>query len=100
MEIENALGIGENYKTVLLQAKQRLPEGTDEQTIRRTAWLYIQYGCNNYTDGPGYPFRAEDVQDAVKLDKHAGMALAGWLEALGVLEKGDYDRYHFAERWM
>lgn len=100
MEVENGSLGNQNYLALLNEARRRLPEGCDERVVRQTAWLYTQYGCNNYTDGFGYPFRPEDVQDAVQLSKHEGMALARRLEELGILKLGAYGRYQFAERWM
>ena len=99
MEIDGLQGFN-NYISLIEQTKKRLPAETDEKTIKRVAWLYAQYGCNNYTDTIGYPFRAEDVQDAVSLNKHEGMALAAWLEGLGLIKKGDFDRYYFPEKWL
>ena len=99
MEVENGSLGNQNYLALLEEARRRLPEGTDAQTVRRTAWLYTQYGCNNYTDGPGYPFRPEDVQDAVSLSKREGMEFARLQERLGILKMGAYGRYSFAERW-
>ncbi len=99
MEIEGLYGC-QHYKSLLEQTQRRLPEGTDEKTIRRVAWLYAQYGCNNYTDTIGYPFRGEDVQDAVSVSKREGMELAQWLLELGLLKKGDFDRYYFPDKWL
>ena len=99
MEIEG-LQEGLFYKSLLDETRARLPEGTDEKTIKRGAWLYAQYGCNNYTDTSGYPFRGKDVQDAVSLSKREGMELAQWLLELGLLQKGKVDRYFFPDKWL
>ena len=99
MQIEG-LQNGGHYAALLEQAKKRLPVGTDETTVKRVTWLYIQYGCNNYTDTIGYPFREEDVQDAVSLSKKEGMAFAQWLQALGIVKKDSFDRCYFPEKWL
>ena len=99
MEVEGLQGC-QFYQSLLEQTRKRLPEGTDEKTVKRVAWLYAQYGCNNYTDTVGYPFRGEDVQDAVSLSKHEGMALAEWLLKLGLLKMGDFGRYYFPDKWL
>ena len=88
-----------NYLSCLVHARSLLPAGTDEQTVRQVAWLYIQYGCNNYTDGPGYPFRPEDVQDAVRLSRQEGIELAARLVRLGVLALNQDGRCVFTSRW-
>ena len=99
MEIDGLPG-WEHYKTLLIETQKRLPVGTTDETVRQVAWLYVQYGCNNYTDTKGYPFRGEDVQDAVRLSRHDGMKLASWLADLGILKTNDFDRYYFPEKWM
>ncbi|MDD2442194.1 MAG: hypothetical protein GX821_03480 [Clostridiaceae bacterium] len=98
MNLESAREEG-NYRRLLEHARTLLPAGTDEQTVRQVAWLYIQYGCNNYTDGPGYPFRPEDVQDAVRLSRQEGIELAARLVRLGVLALNQDGRCVFTSRW-
>lgn len=100
MELESTKSSGGNYYYLVDYARKLLPEGTDERTVRQVTWLYIQYGCNNYTDGPGYPFTAEQVQDAVRLTKREGMALAKKMEELGIIKKNPVGRYFFTSRWM
>ena len=100
MELESTKSSGGNYYKLVDHARELMPPGTDEKTVRQVTWLYIQYGCNNYTDGPGYPFKPEDVQDAVHLDKHSGMALAAKMEKQGILCMNDAGRYFFTSRWM
>lgn len=100
MELEQTNKGNNNYRKLLEHARELMPEGTPEKTIRQVTWLYIQYGCNNYTDGPGYPFKPEDVRDAVRLSKHEGIALAKTMEELGIIKMNEYGRYYFTHRWM
>lgn len=100
MELESTKSSGGNYYKLVEHARSLLPEGTDSRTVRQVTWLYIQYGCNNYTDGHGYPFKPEDVQDAVRLTKHEGIALAKQMQELGILKMNELGRYEFTSRWM
>lgn len=100
MELESTKSTSGNYFALVEHAKSLLPVGVSEKTARQVTWLYIQYGCNNYTDGPGYPFRPEDVQDATSLDKHQGMELAKMMEDAGIIKMNEWGRYIFTSRWM
>ena len=100
MELEKTKDNSGKYYQLVEHAKSLMPQDTPEKTVRQVAWLYIQYGCNNYTDGPGYPFKPEEVQDAVKLTKHEGMALAKKMEELGIIKMNAVGRYYFSSRWM
>ena len=99
MEIEGLIGC-EHYKSLIAETKKRLPASTPEKTVRQVAWLYVQYGCNNYTDTKGYPFRPEDVQDAVCLSKQDGMKLARWLTELGLVKINGLGRCYFPDKWL
>lgn len=100
MELEKTKDCGGSYYALVQCAKAMMPAGTPEKTVRQATWLYVQYGCNTYTDGPGYPFRPEDVRDALRLSREEGMDLAAWLESLGILKLNPLGRYYFTSRWM
>ncbi len=100
MTLEQAKITCPNYYSVVEHAKKILPAGTDENTARQTAWLYIQYGCNTYTDGPGFPFRPGDVRDALPVTREEGIALAERLLSLGILERTVTDRLRFSSQWI
>jgi hypothetical protein len=101
MDLEKARKHGGNYYLKYVEhAKTLLPQGTPEKTVRQVTWLYIQYGCNTYTDGPGFAFKPEDVRDALRLTKHEGMALAKRMEDWGILKMNPLGRYYFPSRWM
>ena len=100
MELDQAKFNSGNYVRLVEHAKTLMPPDSSERTVRQAAWLYIQYGCNNYTDGSGYPFKPEDVQDAVRLNKHEGIKLAKVMESQGIIAMNETGRYYFTARWM
>jgi hypothetical protein len=100
MTLTRAKQVAPNYYAVVEHAQKLLPENSSELTVRQTAWLYIQYGCNTYTDGPGFPFKPEDARDALPVTKREGMALVAELNRLGILEELPNGRYRFAAQWI
>lgn len=100
MELDKTKDCGGNYYSLVEHAKTLMPQETPEKTVRQVTWLYIQYGCNTYTDGPGFPFKPEDVRDALRLSKQEGMALAEQMEAYGILKMNPLGRYYFTARWI
>lgn len=100
MELEYAKQVCKNYYAIVEHARRILPEDSTETFIRQASWLYVQYGCNTYTDGPGFPFQPEDVQDALPVNRQEGKEIAERLVTLGVLERLHSGRCRFPAQWV